>query len=265
MDFKLMQSIPWEFFRADDDYNFPMYFFFLQGIDSDIDDNIMQKEEVKEHIKLTHLLIYKWNKSAEAIFHNFYKFNEIYSSILICIKDSDHLVAVLKFFCFFQSQNAQNSLQLFGIDKPIFVLIKNIKSMFHLFQTWLLLLKQFRKLLGTILLLKFLTFRAAKQSQFCHHRFDLIPLKIILTIYASLWLILSVAKLRLWYLLLFPHLWVTRVKLAQKEKPKTKEKTLDFVETCIAQGKFYQTKRGRSWVAIILRCPPFWNNKVNSS
>jgi len=215
------------------------------------------------------ILIYKsnkrTNKSAEAIFHNFYKFNEIYSSILICIEDPDHLVAVLKFCCFFQSQNAQNSLQLLSINKPIFVLIKNIKSLFHLLQTRLLFLKQFRKLLGTILLFKFLTFWAAKKSQFCHHHFDLIPLKIILTINASLWFILLEAELRLWHLLLFPHLWVIRVKLAEKEKPKTKEKTLDFVETCVEQGKFYQTKQGRSWVAIILRCPPFWNNKVNSS
>ena len=84
-----------------------MYLFFNM-LDSNIDDKTMKKQEPSEHTKLTHIL-YKskkrTDKLAEAIFHNFYKFNEIYSSILICIKDPDHLVAVLKFCCFLQSQN----------------------------------------------------------------------------------------------------------------------------------------------------------------
>ena len=103
-------------------------------LDSNIDDKTMKKQEPSEHTKLTHIL-YKskkrTDKLAEAIFHNFYKFNEIYSSILICIKDPDHLVAVLKFCCFLQSQNAKNSLQLLSINKAIFVLIKNIKILLH--------------------------------------------------------------------------------------------------------------------------------------
>ncbi|CAD5185780.1 unnamed protein product [Musa acuminata subsp. malaccensis] len=111
---------------------------------------------------------------AKTDLHQPHELNKVDLPIVVFIVQFDHPSAGIHFQPFHEAEPSEHSLQLECIDESITVLVEDTERLFHFLQTWLLLLKQGRQLIGADLP-EWLTVAATAQAHDVHDHLHVFP------------------------------------------------------------------------------------------